>query len=125
MRVLLDHNVDWHLVRHLPSDWFVESTRRLRWDDLENGDLLDVAQHEFDVMLTFDKALYGQQNVPSYDIAVIVLRAHTNSLKSTLPFLTNILQMVQVLQPGQVGWLYADDEIRERDRRKRRGEFAR
>lgn len=124
MRILLDHNVDWHFARHLPSDWSVDTTRRLQWDALDNGDLLNVAQHQFDVMLTFDKALYGQQNVPNYDIAVIVLRAYSNSLKSTLPFLPDILQMVEVLQPGQVSWLYANEEIRQRDQRKRRGEFA-
>ena len=125
MRILLDHNVDWHLVRYFPSDWYVETTRRLRWDDLDNGDLLNVAQHQFDVMLTFDKALYGQQNVPDYDIAVIVLRAYSNDLKSALSFMPDILQQIENLNPGQVSWLYADEPLRQQDQQKRRGEFAR
>lgn len=125
MRVLFDHNLNWRLARYLPTDWYVDSTRRQRWEGLDNGDLLSVAQHQFDVMLTTDKALYGQQNVPLYNLAVIVLRAYTNELEDLLPFIPNIVQMVAVIAPGGAGWLYADEEIRQRDQRKRRGEFAR
>lgn len=59
MRILLDHNLDWRLWELLPPHEVV-TTRRMRWDRYENGGLLKVAQHEFDVLLTTDTNLYHQ-----------------------------------------------------------------
>lgn len=125
MRLLFDHNVDWRLAHSLPDDWEIETTRRLRWDGLDNGALLAVAQREFDVLLTTDKALYGQQNVPDYDIAVIVLRAYSNRLADLKSFAADIRKLADEIKPGQIAWLYANEKLRASDRRHRRGEFAR
>ncbi len=125
MRVLFDHNIDWRLASSLPDDWEIDTTRRMRWDGLDNGELLAVAQQEFDVLLTTDKALYGQQNVPHYDIAVIVLRAYSNRLVDLEPFAVEIVKTAGDIKPGKIAWLYVTEKLRASDRRHYRGEFAR
>lgn len=125
MRLLFDHNIDWRLASCLPDDWEVNTTRRLRWDGLDNGELLAVAEQEFDVLLTTDKALYGQQNVPDYDIAVIVLRAYSNRLADLELFAADIVKTANEIKPGNIAWLYVNEKLRASDRRHHRGEFAR
>ena len=125
MRMLFDHNIDWRLAAVLPGDWEINTTRRLQWHGLDNGELLTVAQHEFDVLLTTDKALYGQQNVPNYDIAVVVLRAYSNRLVDLEPFAADIIKTAGEIKPGKIAWLYVSEKLRASDHRHRRGEFAR
>gem|GEM_PF-5172859 len=42
---------------------------------LKNGELLAAASGEFDVLVTVDQNLRFQQNIKSFDIAILVLRA--------------------------------------------------
>ena len=99
-RVLLDHNIDGRLAASLPGEWEIATTRSKGWNAYENGELLAVASQQFDLFITADKAMYGQQNVPQYDIAVIVLRAYTNRLQDLLPFLDNIVETADQLTSG-------------------------
>jgi predicted nuclease of predicted toxin-antitoxin system len=124
MRVLLDHNLDWRLVRALPDEWEIATTRSQGWAASENGALLAVAQTQFDLFITTDKAMYGQQNVPLYDIAVIVLRVYSNRLPDLLPFAEAIIDKAGHLESGQVEWLYADEKLPDRDRLHHRGPYA-
>lgn len=86
MRILLDHNLDWRLWELLQPHEVI-TTRRMRWDRYENGELLEVAQTEFDVLLTTDTNLYHQQKVADYDLAVVVLRAYRNSMEALTPLM--------------------------------------
>lgn len=44
------------------------------WTTIKNGELLALAAEQFDVFVTVDRNLSGQQNLGSFPIAVIVLR---------------------------------------------------
>ena len=58
-----------HLKRHIVRTAFQQG-----WDKLVNGDLLHVAEQAgFDLLLTTDKNLHYQQNLPDRKIAIIVL----------------------------------------------------
>jgi hypothetical protein len=50
------------------------------WPSRKNGDLLTVAQGQFDVFLTVDRNLSVQQEVSKFTIAVVVLVAESNRL---------------------------------------------
>jgi len=58
------------------------------WASKRNGDLLRVAEHEFDVFLTVDQKLHDQQNLSAFSIAVIVLVAPNNTLCRATVILT-------------------------------------
>jgi hypothetical protein len=82
VKILLDHNLDWRLSRHLPEHE-VNSVLKMGWAGLENGDLLDEAEKAgFGVMLTADKNIEKQQTMAGRSIGLIVLRAFDNTLES-------------------------------------------
>ncbi len=49
MRVLLDENVDRRLKRIFAEDHYVLTVVERGWSGKENGELLELAQEEFDV----------------------------------------------------------------------------
>lgn len=123
MRILLDHNLDWRLWELLqPHD--VVTTRQMQWDSYDNGRLLNVAQAEFDVLLTTDTHLYRQQNVAAYDLAAIVLRAYQNSIESLAPLMEQVMKLMEQANPGEIHYVYVDEKLRERDQRRGKGPYA-
>lgn len=57
----------------------------MRWATVKNGQLLALAEREFDVFVTVDRNLSFQQNLPAFQIAVVVRRAKTNRLADLKP----------------------------------------
>ncbi len=62
------------------------------WAAVENGKLLTLAAKEFDVFVTVDRNLIFQQNLPRFDVAVVVLRAPTNRLEDLQPLVPKLLR---------------------------------
>ncbi len=123
MRILLDHNLDWRLWELLrPHE--VVTTRRMRWDRYENGELLALAQAEFDVLLTTDTNLYHQQKVAAYNLAVIVLRAYQNSFEAVAPLMPQVAVLLEHIQPGEIRYAYVNDALRQSDARRGKGPDA-
>ena len=54
MRVLLDEHVDRRLARDLPGH-DVSTVPQMRWAGIRNGDLLALADGQFDVFVTVDR----------------------------------------------------------------------
>jgi hypothetical protein len=73
------------------------------------------------VLLTADTNLYHQQTVAQYDIAVVVLRGFKNSLNGLSQAVPEALRLLQVIQPGQVFYAYADERLRQLDKAKGKG----
>jgi len=94
MRLLLDECVDWRLLRDLPEHE-VKTLKQAGWEKTEDGVLLRLAALQFDVFVTVDKDLPHQQNVSTYQMAVIILRARTTrlpDLRALLPLLRSALE---------------------------------
>ena len=72
------------------------------WGGIKNGELLALAQEEFDVFLTADRNLSFQQNTTKFQIAVVVLMAGSTQLNKTLPLMPKVLALLPGLTPGQV-----------------------
>ncbi len=101
MKVLLDHNLDRRLKRYLP-DHEVSTTFEMGWADLLNGELLTIAQEQFEVMLTSDTNIQHQQNLTKYAIAIIVFRAFNNRLATHASMMDEVNAMISVIQLHQV-----------------------
>ena len=114
MEILFDHNVSRKLRPHF-SPHLVTLTKEKGWDLLENGDLLEVAQPSFDVMITTDNNLYHQNKVANFNLAVIVLRAFKNRDSDLLPLMVETLEVLKVVQPGDVVYVYADEKLKRAD----------
>lgn len=101
MKILLDHCVPAGLRKHLTPHEAV-TARRMGWEELRNGMLLQVAQAGFDVLLSTDGTIEYQQSLPNYDIALVVLRAEQNKLSVLLELVPALLQLLPNVQPGEV-----------------------
>lgn len=101
MRILLDENLNWRLVRFLPGH-DVKSVPRIGWAGLKNGKLLARAQGEFDVLLTMDGAMASQQNLARFRLAIVALCAPSNRLEDTSPLMPEVLAVLPSLKPGSV-----------------------
>lgn len=120
MRVLFDHNLPRKL-RNEFAPHFVSLTKEQGWNDLGNGKLLDAAQSLFDVLLTADANIYHQQKVARFDIAVIVLRVYDLRPDSLRPLIPDVLDLLNKVEPGKIYYIYADEKLKESDRRKGKG----
>lgn len=70
------------------------------WSTIKNGDLLALAAKDFDVFVIADRNLSFQQNLPAFDIAVIVLRAKSNRLADLQPLVPHLLAAVSTAKRG-------------------------
>jgi Domain of unknown function (DUF5615) len=71
LRVLLDENVDRRLKRTFDEQHEVSTVPARGWAGMKNGELLEEAGKEFDVLLTTDRGIPHQQNLLRFDLAVI------------------------------------------------------
>jgi hypothetical protein len=73
MRILFDQGVPRGLTASLRGHEVTEA-RKLKWERISNGELLDLAEGEgFDLLLTTDKNVRYQQNLAERKISIVVL----------------------------------------------------
>ena len=98
MRVLLDENVDRKLRWSFDPSHEVVTVREHGWSGKKNGDLLSSAEVEFDVLFTLDTNMRYQQNLPKYDLAVVLVTAVSNKrsvIETAMPEVNDLLPKVQ------------------------------
>jgi hypothetical protein len=84
VKVLLDECVNQRLALEFIGHE-VKTVAQMGWKSKSNGELLSLTANVFDVFVTTDRNLSFQQNLKSLDIAVVVMRAHTNRLTDLRP----------------------------------------
>jgi Domain of unknown function (DUF5615) len=99
VRVLLDECVDWRLSRDILGH-DVKTARQMGWATIKNGELLALASQQFDIFVTVDRNLSFQQNLVSFSLAVIVLRARTNRLADLRVLVPDLLAAIDTAKPG-------------------------
>jgi hypothetical protein len=107
VRVLLDECVDWRLARDIIGH-DGKTARQMGWTTIKNGELLALAGEQFEVFVTVDRNPSFQQNLISYPIAVIVLRAKTNRLVDLKPLAPKLVAAIDSARPGVVEFVDAD-----------------
>ena len=91
MNILLDECVPARLARSL-ADHFVTTVQRRGWAGIKNGDLLALAEKEFNAFITVDRKISVQQDLTRFQIAVVLLRAATNRLEHIRPLAPALLE---------------------------------
>ena len=99
MKLLLDECIDRRLAKDLVG-YDVKTVPQMGWAGVKNGALLTLAEKEFDVFITVDRNLSFQQNLPKFDIAVLVLHATSNRLADLKPLAPKILSTLPTLATG-------------------------
>ena len=54
---MLDEHLDRRLKRFFGEEHEVVTVREQRWGGMENGELIEAAQHEFDALITMDQGI--------------------------------------------------------------------
>ena len=100
MKLLLDECIDRRFSGDL-ADHDVKTVPQMGWSGLKNGDLLLLAEKEFDVFITVDRNVSFQQNIPKFNVAVLILHATSNRLADLKPLAPKILSMLPKLAKGK------------------------
>ena len=105
MCLLLDEMLDRRLGRLLGEEHKTVTIKQRGWDGKRNGELLALAQDEFDAFLTMDRGIEHQQNLSSVDLAVVLLRAKSNAIEDIAPLVGEIEAALSSARPGAVVWV--------------------
>ena len=99
MRILFDQGTPAPLREHLPGH-SVETAFEKGWSTLRNGELLAEAEVQFDLLVTTDRTLGGQQNMKGRKLAIMVLPA-TNWLRLRT-VAAAVAEFARTVQPGEI-----------------------
>ena len=102
MRVLLDENLP-HKLRQLFSDSIEVVTVGYRgWKGKENGELLIVAENEFDALITMDQGIPHQHDLNKMKMGIVLLEARSNRYEDLEPLMNQVNVVLKTLKNGQV-----------------------
>jgi len=69
---------------------------------MENGELIEAAQREFDALVTMDRGMPHQQNLQGVDLTIVLLEAPSNRLADLTPFVEKVKTVLSGARPGEV-----------------------
>ncbi len=102
MRLLLDEHLDRRLKRFFGEEHEVVTVRERGWGSMENGELIEAAQHEFDALVTMDRGIPHQQNLAGVDLAIVLLEARSNRLADLTPLVDGAEAALSKARSGEV-----------------------
>ena len=98
MKILLDHDLPKRL-RLLFKGHLALTAKQMSWHELTNGRLIAAAEaHQFDILMTADKKMFGQQRHLERKISLIVLS--TSLMAHLEPSFPLVMAAVQRAVPG-------------------------
>ena len=101
MKLLLDECLP-HPLKRLFSGQDCNTVQEMGWSGKTNGELLALADGNFDVLVTADQGIQYEQNLAGRGIALLILSAPTNKLEDLKPLVPAALSALSTLQPGRV-----------------------
>jgi len=106
MKLLFDECIARKVAREF-VDREMKTVPQRGWAGVKNNQLLALAEAEFDVFITVDRNLSFPQNLPQFDIAVIVVQAPSNRLADLKPLASKVLAQLARATRGEVTILSA------------------
>jgi len=97
VRILLDECVPWPLAKLLVGH-VCSNPQKCAWGGITNGDLLKLAEEEFDLFITSDQNLRYQQNLAGRKIAILELS--TNDWRSIKSDAGTIITAIAGVKPS-------------------------
>jgi predicted nuclease of predicted toxin-antitoxin system len=103
MKVLIDECAPRALKQALAADGYECLTvQEAGWSGKVNGELLDLAEAEFDALVTLDTNLRYQQNLTGRKLAIVVFRARSNRLYHLRPHFSSCVNALKSIKPGEI-----------------------
>ena len=101
MRVLLDECVTRYLKRDFTGHEAL-TVEEAGLKGLKNGQLLQAASGRFDVLVTVDQNLQYQQNLKSFALAIILLKAQRSTYPMLKPLMPRVHATLEKIKPGEI-----------------------
>jgi len=98
MKVLLDECVPWPMHKFLTGHE-CSTAQQQGWGGIKNGDLLRLAESQFDLFITSDQNIRYQQNLSGRAIPIIELS--TNDFRRIRAAASLIQSAVAAIKPGE------------------------
>lgn len=98
MNILLDECVPWPLHKLLIGHNCTTAQRR-GWHSAKNGELLKLAEAEFDLFITSDQNIRYQQNLAGRRIAILELS--TNKIRRLQAVAALLQSTIASMKPGE------------------------
>lgn len=106
MKVLLDECLPKKLNREVAAE-FVQTVPEAGWAGKKNGELLRLAEVDFDVLLTNDQNIEHQQNLKKFNLAFVVLVAPTNDIADLIPLMPAANEVLKIIKSGEIEYIEA------------------
>ena len=100
--MLLDEHLDRRINKAFASDFEVIHVHTRGWSGKKNGELLRLADKEFDALITMDQNLEHQQNLKLSRLSIVVIYAVSNRRADIEPLIPEVNQALPNLKPGEV-----------------------
>lgn len=97
MKILLDECVPWPMRKILVGHTCTTAQKR-GWDAITNGELINLAETEFDLFVTCDQNIRYQQNLTNRKIAILELG--NNELRRIMAAAAEICDAIANIPPG-------------------------
>jgi predicted nuclease of predicted toxin-antitoxin system len=98
MKILLDECVPWPLHKILTGHECL-TVQQSGWGGIKNGDLMRLAEKEFDLFITSDQNIRYQQNLAGRQIAILELS--TNDLRRIQAAGALIQSAIEIIKPRE------------------------
>ena len=103
MRLPLDECLPWRTkFLFAESGHECETVRDAGFSGKENGELIALAEKQFNVLITIDKNICYQQNIAGRNIAILIIRAASNDLDDIRPHVPQALAALRSIKLGQI-----------------------
>jgi hypothetical protein len=90
-------------MRHELLGHEVFTTAYMKWNGIENGELLKLAADAgFGALITNDRGLEYEQNQSSLPLSVIVLLVKTNTIEFFRPLYPKLAEALRAIKPGEL-----------------------
>jgi predicted nuclease of predicted toxin-antitoxin system len=103
MRLLIDECVPRKLKSFFePQGYECETVQDVGFSGKTNGELLKLAEDNFDVLVTVDRNIQYQQNVTNRKIAILILCASSNDIGDISRLVPDAVTALRSIRQGQV-----------------------
>jgi predicted nuclease of predicted toxin-antitoxin system len=103
MRVLIDECAPRALQAYLTAHGHeCVSVQDAGWSGKQNGELLNLVEGRFDVLVTLDTNLRYQQNLSARRVGIVVILAPSNRLVDLKPHFAACASAMGSIKPGQM-----------------------
>ena len=109
MRILLDECLD-PGIRDFLTGHQVTTVSEANWQSIADSQLVQLAQGNFDVLLTLDRGFEFQQNLKKLTFGIVIINATRNRQEDYRPLAEGLRRAIETVQPGQVAHVRAREE---------------